>query len=100
MIKQIAVVQKFRDKPTLTLIHVQKKLHIKKKTKGKLTGENKDEDEHDGGVAEVEDHGGHALHLQLGEVEVDGVDEEVERSATGRQVAPPPPSVVLRFVNR
>ena len=73
--------------------------YFKKKTKGKLTGENKDEDEHDGGVAEVEDHGGHALHLQLGEVEVDGVDEEVERSATGSQIAPPPPSVVLRVVN-
>ena len=63
--------------------------------KTKLTGEKEEEDEHDGGVAEVEDHGGHAFHLQLGEVEVDRVDEEVERRAARRQVAPPPPPVVL-----
>lgn len=34
------------------------------------SGENKDEDEHDGGVTEIEDGRSETLHLEFGEIEV------------------------------
>ena len=65
-----------------------------------LTGENKDEDEHDGGVTEIEDGRSETLHLEFGEIEVYWIYEEVDGSAAGRQVASPPPPVILQqFAN-
>lgn len=47
-------------------------------------------------VSKVEECGGEALHLQLGEEVVDAVDEEVDGREAWGQERPPPPVVILR----
>eukprot|EP00906_Rhabdomonas_costata_P012447 RCo017867 len=46
-------------------------------------------------VAEVQDDRGHPVHVHGGGKVVNGVEEEVQPRASGVQVAPPPPAVVL-----
>ena len=61
----------------------------------KLTCEQEEGENHDGGVTEVQEGRCGSLDLQLGDEVVDAVDEEVERGEPARQVTAPPPVVVL-----
>ena len=66
-------------------------------TKKIVTGEQEEEENHDGRVSEVEEGRGRSFDLQLGDEVVDAVDEQVERGEAARQVASPPPVVVLKM---
>lgn len=50
---------------------------------------------HDGGVPEVEEGGGSALDVQLGQEVVDAVAGQIEGREPARQKAAPPPVVIL-----
>ncbi len=60
-----------------------------------LTSEKEEEEDHDGGVAEIEKGGGCSFNLQLGDEVVHAVDEQVEAGKAAGQEAAPPPVVVL-----
>ena len=56
-----------------------------------LTCEQEESEDHDEGVAEVEQRADEALDVQLADVVVYTVDEEIDgREATGQEGAPPP----------
>ncbi len=61
----------------------------------KLTCEQEEGENHDGGVTEVQERRCGSLDLELGDEVVDAVDEKVERGKAACQVAAPPPVVVL-----
>ncbi len=69
---------------------------VLKSQKGlKLTCEQEEGENHDGGVTEVQEGRCGSLDLELGDEVVDAVDEKVERGEAACQVAAPPPVVVL-----
>ena len=61
-----------------------------------LTRKEEEAEDHDAGVAEVEEGGGGAHDVELGDEVVDTVDGQVEGGEAGGQETPPPPVIVLQ----
>lgn len=71
-----------------------------KEDKSWQTCEKEEAEDNNEGVSKVKESRGWPLHLQLGEVEVDAVDEEVDSSKATSQERSPPPMVVLQEIHQ
>jgi len=61
----------------------------------KITSEKEEEEAHDESVSKVEERADKSFNLELGGIEVDAVDEEVDGCESTSHERPPPPVIVL-----